>query len=85
MTKTAQKQGLQMKSQAEAKALTEKLEVTGVVEDGFLTVRIPINSYKNDRGSTMLGSSFGKFVKVAGAVSSDRDVILSFTAVQSDR
>jgi hypothetical protein len=85
MTKTAQKQGLQMKTQAEAKELASKLELTGEVADGFLTVRIPINTYKNDRGRTMLGSSFGGFVKVAGAVSSDRDVILSFTAVQSDR
>jgi hypothetical protein len=85
MTKTAQKQGLTMKSQAEAKALAEKLETTGEVSDGFLTVRIPINTYKNDKGRTMLGSSFGSFVKVAGAVSSDKDVILSFTAVQSDR
>jgi hypothetical protein len=85
MTKTAQKKGLQMKSQTEAKVLAEELEVTGRIEDGFLTIQIPINTYKNDRGSTMLGSSFGRFVKVAGAVSSDKDVILSFTAVQSDR
>jgi len=85
MTKTDQKQGLQKKSQSEAKALAENLEVTGDIADGILTVRIPLNLYKNDRGSVILASAFGGFKKVVGAVHEDKDVVLSFTAVQSNR
>ncbi len=85
MTKVDQKQGLQKKSQAEAKVLADKLEITGEITDGILTVRIPLNVYSNDRGSLILGSSFGGFKKIAGAVHEDKDIVLSFTAVQSNR
>jgi hypothetical protein len=85
MTKTAIKEGQKVKSQSEARELSEKLEVTGRISDGILTIEIPLNVYKNDRNNTIVGSSFGKFVKVAGAVREDKDIILNFNAVQSNR
>ncbi len=85
MTKVDQKNGLHKKSQSEAKTLADSLEITGEVTDGILTVRIPLNVYTNDKGSLMLGSSFGGFKKVVGAVHEDKDIVLSFTAVQSNR
>jgi len=85
MTKTAIKEGQKVKTQTEARELSDKLEVTGNISDGILTVQIPLNVYKNDRNNTIIGSSFGKFVKIAGAVREDKDIILNFNAVQSNR